>query len=221
MITLRKSASLALGALAAVSSAVPAFAHHPLGGAPMTSFADGLLSGFGHPVLGFDHLFFVLAVGVAAMVAGRGLTAPFAYIAAMIAGVGLSASGLGLPMAEAAIVVSLLVVGGMLVTGKTLHMRMVLPAFAIFGLFHGTAFGGALAEQESVSAAVLAGYLVGLGAIQYAIALGAGFATAAFYKASDAGSVMPRMAGAAVAGVGTLLALEGIEGAAFTMLGLA
>ena len=50
----------------------PALAHHPLAGLPMETGAQGLLSGLAHPVLGFDHLFFVLAAGVATRLAGRG-----------------------------------------------------------------------------------------------------------------------------------------------------
>ena len=30
----------------------PALAHHPLGGMPMETFAHGVLSGVGHPLLG-------------------------------------------------------------------------------------------------------------------------------------------------------------------------
>jgi len=45
--------------------ASPAMAHHPLNGMPMETFAHGLLSGVGHPLLGFDHLFFVIAMGAA------------------------------------------------------------------------------------------------------------------------------------------------------------
>ncbi|MGB0926172.1 MAG: HupE/UreJ family protein, partial [Pikeienuella sp.] len=68
-------------ASAAAMAATPALAHHPLGGMPMETFAHGVLSGIGHPLLGFDHLFFVLAVGVAALFTGRALTAPLAFIA--------------------------------------------------------------------------------------------------------------------------------------------
>ena len=52
---------LATAALAL--TATPALAHHPLAGAPMETFTHGMLSGIGHPILGFDHLFFIIAVG--------------------------------------------------------------------------------------------------------------------------------------------------------------
>ena len=55
-------------ALTLAATPALALAHHPLGGLPMETFADGLLSGVGHPLLGFDHLFFV-----GAMVTGIGL----------------------------------------------------------------------------------------------------------------------------------------------------
>ena len=56
----------AAAALTLTFAAAPALAHHPLGGMPMETFTHGVLSGIGHPLLGFDHLFFVIAMGVAA-----------------------------------------------------------------------------------------------------------------------------------------------------------
>jgi urease accessory protein len=35
--------------------AEPAFAHHLMGGRTPSTFADGLLSGLGHPIIGLDH----------------------------------------------------------------------------------------------------------------------------------------------------------------------
>jgi urease accessory protein len=50
---------VAITFLAALYSA-PAFAHPPLAGMPLQTFAHGIPSGVGHPLLGFDHLFFVM-----------------------------------------------------------------------------------------------------------------------------------------------------------------
>ena len=60
------------------------YAHHPLAGTPMETFAHGILSGVGHPLLGFDHLFFVLIMGIAAVFTARRYSTPFAYITAML-----------------------------------------------------------------------------------------------------------------------------------------
>ena len=77
-------------------AATPALAHHPLNGMPMETFAHGVLSGVGHPLLGFDHLFFVLAMGIAALFTARRFAAPAAYIAAMLLGCALMYAGLSL-----------------------------------------------------------------------------------------------------------------------------
>jgi urease accessory protein len=48
--------TILIGALVVVCLlAEPAFAHHPMGGLTPATFADGLLSGLGHPVIGLDQ----------------------------------------------------------------------------------------------------------------------------------------------------------------------
>ncbi len=206
-------------ATAATLLATPALAHHPLGGAEMTTFGQGLFSGLAHPVLGFDHLFFVAVMGVAAAFTGRALTAPLAYIAAMIAGVVIATFGPALPLAEAVIAVSLLALGYVVLSGRALSAAAAMALFAGFGLFHGSAFGGAMASAEAgATGAVLAGYLLGLAAVQYAIAVAAGLL--ARRSATGAADLQPRLAGAVVAGVGLFLTLETLEAGVFTALGL-
>ena len=53
--------ALITATLAIVS--VPAMAHHPLDGQAMLTFWHGFLSGIAHPVLGMDHLVFILTIG--------------------------------------------------------------------------------------------------------------------------------------------------------------
>lgn len=206
----------------ATSFSVPttALAHHPLGGLPMVTFKDGLLSGFGHPLLGFDHLFFVIIVGIAALYTGRALLAPAAYIAAMLVGCLLMAFGTGLPMKEAMIGLSLLVVGGIVLSGHALKLVPALAIFALFGLFHGSAFGDAISAQETAAGtSVLVGYLVGLGLLQYAIAIAAGWVAKTLWKATEATAIEVRLTGAVVAGVGAFLSLETLEGLVMSALG--
>ncbi|MXU64144.1 HupE/UreJ family protein [Oceanomicrobium pacificus] len=194
-------------------AATPALAHHPLGGMPMETFAHGLLSGVGHPVLGFDHLFFVALVGIAAVYTGHRRSAPAAYIAAMLLGCLAMSFGFGLPAKEAMIAVSLLALGGIVLSGRALTLTPALLIFAGFGLFHGSAFGDSIAGQEAaMGAPVLLGYLIGLGAVQYAIALGAGWCVERLLGATEAQAMNARLAGAVVAGVGLFLTLETIEG---------
>lgn len=204
---------------AATLAATPALAHHPLGGLPMNTFAQGAMSGVGHPVLGFDHLFFVVAVGIAAAFTGHARTAPLAYIGAMLAGCTLVAAGAVLPAAETAVVLSLVVLGGIVLSGRRLSPVAALVLFAGFGLFHGAAFGGTIAGQEGGAGfAVLAGYLAGLALVQYAIAIVAGIAIRHLFGAAGAASINARLAGAMVAGAGVFLALEIVEGPIVALL---
>lgn len=199
--------------------ASPVLAHHPLGGLPMTTFSDGLLSGVGHPVLGFDHLFFVALMGVAAVFTGRKLMAPAAYIGAMLLGCALMYAGIAMPVTEGVIVASLIVLGGIVLSGKALGIAPALAIFAAFGLFHGSAFGGSIAAQEGgVGGAVLVGYFIGLGLIQYAIAVAAGWVAEKVLGATTASAVNARLAGAMVAGVGIFLALEMVEGPVLSLI---
>ncbi|WP_146346179.1 HupE/UreJ family protein [Phaeobacter marinintestinus] len=199
-------------ALLLICLAAPAWAHHPLAGQPMEIFAHGVLSGIGHPVLGFDHLFFILAVGVLARVAGMPLRGPLAYVATMLLGCALIYSGWKIPLTELMIALSLLLVGFVLACGKPIAPWTTLTLFAGYGLFHGAAFGASIAGQEGgISTSVLAGYLIGLGAIQYVMALGAGIVADRIlnHRADD---LPVRLAGAMVAGVGLFLCLEAVEG---------
>ena len=211
-----------LAVLAAISAFNPfsAFAHHPLGGGAMETFAHGLLSGVGHPILGFDHLFFVALVGVAALYTGRQYSSPAAYIAAMLIGCLMMTLGIGLPAKELVIGFSLLTLGSVVLTGRAMRFAPAVSIFFAFGLFHGSAFGDTLAGQEAgVGSHVLIGYLIGLGVIQYAISIAAGWMIVKILCATDSKAVEARLAGAVVAGVGLFLTMENIEGLLFDLLG--
>lgn len=201
-------------------AATPALAHHPLAGAPMETFTHGLLSGVGHPLLGFDHLFFIIAVGIAAALTGRLLTAPLGYLAGMLGGCALVLANVGLPAVELVIALSLVVAGGLLMTGRTLGAPLVMGLFGVLGLFHGWAFGGSITGVEGALAnAVIVGYFLGLAAIQWLVAVIAGKAILAVQK-TNASAIPARLAGGMVAGAGMFLVLEAAEGAAFAALGL-
>jgi urease accessory protein len=201
-------------------AATPALAHHPLGGMAMETFAHGLLSGVGHPLLGFDHLFFVLAIGVAALFTGRALTAPLAFVAAMIAGVFIG-TGAEFSFVEPMIAVSLVVIGALVARGRALSAGTAMAVFAALGVFHGMAFASALGGVEATNAtSVMAGYLLGLAIVQWAIAVGFGMVVAKLWNATSADAIAARLSGAVVAGVGAFLCLEVVEGAAFAALNI-
>jgi len=206
--------------LTAVAS--PALAHHPLAGAPMETMVHGMLSGVGHPILGFDHLAFVVLVGIAAAFTGQTLKAPLGYVGGMLLGCLLMMAGVALPFAEVVIGASLLVMGYVVLSGRQMSMQTVLLAFGAFGLFHGTAFGESIVGQEAgYGFGVAFGYLLGLGVAQYLIAIFAGFIMTKVAKTTEVTAVEARLAGAVIAGIGLFLTLENAEGAAFAALALA
>ncbi len=141
--------------------ATPASAHHlmelfqiqpgPLG---------GFLSGVGHPLLGPDHLLFLLGLGLV------GLGQPLRWVIGLLA-VGLSASGLALllpelPGAEPLVALSLVLVG--LVALGRLPRWTLLPAFAL----HGYVLSDAVIGWQSLP---IGFYLLGLFVSQGALLL--------------------------------------------------
>jgi urease accessory protein len=192
--------------------ALPAAAHHPLGGATPTTFWHGLLSGIGHPVLGFDHLAFIVAAGVASAFVGLRYVAPAVFIGGTLIGC-LAALSINPPaQLEMLVAASVALIGIMVLSGRSIASPVYLFLFAIAGLCHGAAYAGAMigAEQTPIVA-----YLIGLALIQYAIAAGMTWATLHAWKATSTLAIQPRLAGAVVAGVGLTFLLEHAEKLAF------
>ncbi|MBX9699944.1 MAG: HupE/UreJ family protein, partial [Acetobacteraceae bacterium] len=113
-----------LPTLTAALLALPgtALAHHPTGGTAPQSLLEGLLSGIGHPVIGIDHLAFIIAAGVlAAGAATRDarIALPLVFLAAGLVGTLLHLGGTGLGPVEMAIAASLLAAGGLLLRRAT------------------------------------------------------------------------------------------------------
>ena len=137
-------------AAAALLSAGPALAHTGAGA------VHGFAAGFAHPMLGFDHLLAMVAVGLwAALVGGRALWAwPLAFIGVMVVGAGLGFAPLGLPHLELSIGVSVVLLG------LAAAFQLSLPVLAgaglcgFFALFHGYAHGAEIPVEAGASAYV-------------------------------------------------------------------
>lgn len=157
---------VALGLLA-VFAATPAWAHHAMGGETPTNLWQGLLSGFAHPVIGLDHLAFVLAAGVlAAPLAGRFLL-PAAFVGAGLIAALWHVAGFDLPGAELGVALSVIVLGAIVLAGRHLTALPLAVLFALAGLLHGYALAESVvgAEPQPIMA-----YLAGFGLVQYALA---------------------------------------------------
>ena len=204
--------TLLLAAVALLATAGPALAHHPMGGETPGTLATGLLSGLGHPIIGVDHLAFVVAVGLAAAFTGNRLLSPLAFVAATIAGCLITVTGAALPAVELAVAASLMALGAIVLSGRAVRAPVLIGFFALAGLFHGAAYAEAILGAEATP---LVAYLAGFAMIQYAIAAGAAHVALRVWRAAGPDAIRPRLAGAVVAGVGAALLVENLEGLLF------
>ena len=133
---------------------------------------QGFASGIGHPVIGLDHLAFLLAAGVlaAALPRGDAFRAVVGFLATGMVGLTLHMAGIGLGMTEALVATSVLLTGLALLVAKPVSAPALLAGFALAGLFHGHAFAEAVIGAEATP---IIAYLAGLAVIQGALMLGA------------------------------------------------
>ena len=203
VMSLRLPCRAALSVIPFFLMTASASAHHVMGGKIPTTFTEGFLSGLGHPVIGPDHLAFLLAIGVAVGVGGLNLVLPLLFVVASAIGVTLHVNGVNLPGAEIVVAVSVLFAGFLIARGRALPVSLWAILFAAAGLFHGYAFGESIfgAERSPLHA-----YLLGLIIVQSVLTVG----TALFVrrKAGGVSAIAPRLAGAVIIGVGlaTLIA---------------
>ncbi|WP_254969341.1 HupE/UreJ family protein [Cyanobium sp. CH-040] len=162
-------AALALGgslALASVLQPSAALAHHPFEMAEGAALSPwmGFVSGLGHPLLGPDHLLFLLAIGFV------GLRRPLAWVLPLLAA-GLLGSALAqalplsasvAPFAEALVALTLALAG--LVALGRVPAALLLPAIAL----HGYLLGGMVVGAEPTP---LLTYMLGLFIAQGALLL--------------------------------------------------
>ncbi|MCX7791642.1 MAG: HupE/UreJ family protein [Chloroflexaceae bacterium] len=143
----------------------PALAHTGHGA------TDGFLHGLAHPVLGPDHLLAMLAVGLWSgfVLPHRFWAGAAAFLAAMAAGAGLSWSGIGYPMVETVIVLSVVVFGLLTLGSRRGQPEAVtgasLVAIAAFASAHGHAHA---TEASGDALAYLAGFLISTAALHLA-----------------------------------------------------
>ena len=187
--------------LAASFALVPSLAlAHP--GLP--GHGHDLVGGFLHPLGGVDHVVAMVAVGLlAAQLGGRALWLVPASFVAMMTAAGLAAmSGMGLPLAETGIALSIVVLGGAIALRVALPVAAATAMVGFFAIFHGYAHG--LETPETAS-----GLLYGLGfvaatALLHGLGIAVGLATGRLDGAF--GRNLVRVAGslAVIAGVAML-----------------
>ena len=190
----------------------PVLAHHPLGGKIPSSFIGGLLSGLGHPVIGFDHLAFVIASGLIAVSVSRGFLIPLAFVVATGVGALIHLQGISLPLPEVMIAASVVLFGLLLILRKkdknSSYSLIIALLATVAGIFHGHAYGEGIFGAETTT---LLGYLIGFVLIQIAIALSIKLGATQLIKTIPL-RYITRFAGFAIASVGMVFLSSAITG---------
>lgn len=199
-----------LAAALLLLSAAPAFAHHAMGGETPTTVAQGLISGIAHPVIGFDHLAFIIGMAIASAFAGARLVMPLLFVGGTLAGCFLMLQGVALPFAEIVIAASVVGIGVLIVSTASVPTLVYGALFALAGLFHGWAYGQGIIGAEETP---LAAYLLGFAAIQYLIATAVVIGTRTLWDAANSAPL--RIAGGGIAGFGLAFLVENVEGLIF------
>lgn len=143
-----------LVSLLALLASPPAMAHHLMGyfhlqPGPVSGFVSGLM----HPLLGPDHLLFLLAIGAASFGRRRPLGWALGLLATGLLGSALGLVVPGLPLTEAWVALSLVLLG--LVIAGRCSALLLLPAIAV----HGYALSGSVIGWEPTPVSC---YLIGL-----------------------------------------------------------
>jgi urease accessory protein len=183
-----RQAILAAALLVAAASA----SAHPGGGV-----AGGFSSGFMHPILGWDHVVAMVAVGLWGAFLGRPAiwVLPIVFPMVMAFGGAIGLSGLHIPAVETGIAFSAIVLGAVV----ALAIRPPIPVAAVivgtFAIFHGYAHGVELPKAADPLAYSL-GFVIATGMLHLAgIAIG-------LVVRWPAGKIAVRAVGAAIAMAG-------------------
>ena len=148
-------------------------AHHLMGGElPVTGW-QGLLAGLGHPIIGIDHFAFIVGVGLMSHLVGRRLLLPFLFVLGTVLGCYLHVQSFTLPWSEVAVALTVAAAAAIVAMRNQIPTSLLAALFVAAGIFHGYAYGESIVGAER---APLAAYVIGLGVIQYGIAVGSGAA---------------------------------------------
>jgi len=162
-------------------------------------FALGLL----HPPSGLDHVLAMVAVGLyAALLGGRALwRVPASFVAMMVVGGALGMAGIALPYTEAAIALSVIVLGLAVALRLSVPTLAAMALVGAFAIFHGHAHGVEMPQAAS-GYAFAAGFVLATALLHGAgIALG----LAAGRLADRGGWRAAQLAGGAMALAGVAL----------------
>lgn len=186
--------------LTLIAAVLPAAAHTDVG------VVGGLVSGFKHPISGFDHVVAMVAVGIWGAYLGQPSVwlLPVVFPTIMAIGGAMGVLGIPVPPVEIMIALSGVVLGLMIVFAVRLSPLVAAIIVGVFAIFHGYAHGVELpGAVNPLTYAV--GFVVGTGFLH---AVGIGFS---LLRGVTYGDLALRGVGAAISLVG-LVFLAGASG---------
>ena len=159
----RHLALLTIGLCLAI--ATPALAHQ----GHAHTYGGGFSSGFFHPILGFDHVAAMVAVGMWGGILGRPAIwlLPVVFPLAMAFSAALGVIGVPLPFVEAGIATSAVIIGLMIAFFVNPPLWVAVTIVGIFALFHGHAHGTELPSTANPFAYVF-GFVLSTGLLHAA-----------------------------------------------------
>jgi len=177
--------------LAMACATAPAMAHSGSGA------AGGFAAGFVHPILGWDHVIAMVAVGLWGAFLGRPAiwVLPVVFPLVMAFGGVLGVVGVALPGVEIGIAISAIVLGAMVALAARLPLWVAAVIVGAFAIFHGHAHGAELPVAANPLAYSL-GFVLATGLLHLA---GIAFGLVVRWPA---GKLVLRVGGAAIAAAG-------------------
>ena len=144
----------------------PAFAH-----------PDHASSGFLHPLTGPDHVLAMVGAGMwAALLAARrpaaALFVPMAFLAMMTVGAAAGFAGIKLPLAEAGVMASVFMLGGLVLAAVRVRIEAAMLLVGVFAALHG--YAHAVEAPEVDPGSYILGFLAATALLQ-TVGLGLGW----------------------------------------------
>jgi urease accessory protein len=161
------------------------------------TLAGGFSSGFLHPVLGWDHVIAMIAVGLWGAFLGAPAIwlLPVVFPTVMAFGGALGVAGVPLPGVEVGIALSAIVLGAMIALAARPPLWIAASVVGAFAVFHGHAHGTEL-PQAANALAFSAGFVIATGLLHLS-----GIAFGLIVKWPK-GRIAVRVAGGAIAAAG-------------------
>lgn len=170
-----------------------------------TGVTGGFVSGFVHPILGWDHVAAMVAVGLWGAVLGGSAIwlLPVVFPLVMAFGGALGVVGIPLPSVEIGIALSALVLGGMVLFSARPPLWIAAVLVGVFAIFHGHAHGTELPDAVNPLAFSI-GFVLATGLLHLCGIL------ISLLSRWRLGRVLVRAGGAVIALAGTLFLLRAL-----------